>query len=122
MGRDLSKAAAKELIHLVYSTNYLVSPFDDGVFETVIEAIEFVESELYSPSDCLALCFETTLGNWDSVIISQAAGEWAATDGDTGGKTTYGNTLLTTIESLRHGLDPMDAYCPVELTLKKRGK
>ena len=117
MGRFLSTEAAKELAYLVYSSNYLLSPYNDGVFDNIIEAVEYIESDEYSPHDCIALCFETTQGHWDSVIVSQSSGEWTATDNDIGFRTVRSNTLLGMINSLRHGVSPDDAYYPTPLTI-----
>lgn len=119
MNHKLAKEKAIELIEFITPTNYGVFDANEGVFENIESAIEFVNSDKYDPEIPLAVVFNTANGDYhDDARMAFVDNTWYAYDLSMGGLTGSGDTIQAALVDFRNKHDPTCEYYPNELIIK----
>ncbi len=119
MSNTLSRSAAKQLIEFIFNSNYKMSPFGEGVFNSKEEALSFVNSAKYDENEPLNVVFDCKKGNyWDGAQMSFDGVLWYMEDHGMGGKCSDGKTIQEALVNFRLKHDPSCQYYPEELKLK----
>jgi hypothetical protein len=117
MNSTLSVNAAKLLIEFISTTNYELAPEGDGLFSSISDAINHVESTEYDCEKPLNVCFDTKQGNyWESAQVTFQDSVWFIEDLSMGGISSKGESIKEAIESFRLKHNPTCDYYPEELT------
>lgn len=118
MTNILKPDAAKQLIEFISNTNYRLCPEGDFPFKSAEEAINYVESDQYDPSEPINVCFDTKQGNFSDTVVAYFNGtHWRMEDLSMGGAHAIGTTIEEALVKYREKFDVDDKYCPVELIL-----
>jgi hypothetical protein len=118
MNHTLPRVKAIEVAEFIDKTNYCVFDADEGAFESLEDAITFINSDKYDPDIPLAVIFNTARGDYhDDARISYEDGSWAAYDLSMGGKTAFGETIQDALVNFRLEHDSSCEYYPEELII-----